>query len=321
MSRLSYFIKEPIKEKDLATFNFRMSQMLSIRTRGYYDIFLLKIFQLFKSKVEFKNQSFLADKEEIKNISNILEKDGFTVLSNSLTEDELIELKDFLFKTKCYSYVNVGAKESFLIKDPSCVPENIERFYWSMEDLRNSKVIQNIIKDTTFHSIAQEYFGTKPTLVNMTAWLDTSYKNKDFPPHLMHYDNNGPKWLNFFIYLNDVNIDNGAHAFVKGTHNHHKESSELQKAKRFSDEEMKKIFGDDRFVTHEAPAGTIIAEDTMGFHRGGDINKGYRLLLKLQYSIIDIKQSEEDEKALKRDQVKIEGLDVGTQEIVSKLFK
>ena len=36
---------------------------------------------------------------------------------------------------------------------------------------------------------------------------------------LYHFDLDRPKWLKFFIYLNDVeNLDHGPHSYIKNTH-------------------------------------------------------------------------------------------------------
>jgi hypothetical protein len=62
-------------------------------------------------------------------------------------------------------------------------------------------------------------------------------------------------------------------------------------------------------------AGTIFAEDTMGFHRGSDITAGYRLLLQLEFSVIDT-PVEEDLKRL-IEPVYVPNLKTSTEKIVS----
>ena len=104
--------------------------------------------------------------------------------------------------------------------------------------------------------------------------------------------NDGPGFLKFFFYLTDVEAETGAHFFIKGTHGHTKPEP-FRLSKLYKDEELHAYYGREDEVMMTAPKGTIIAEDTAGFHRGSTIERNYRLLMQFQYSVLDIPHDEE----------------------------
>ena len=56
-----------------------------------------------------------------------------------------------------------------------------------------------------------------PLLTSISLWLDPVYEGV-YGAHVDHYDNDGPVFLKFFIHLNDVDVDTGAHSFIQGSH-------------------------------------------------------------------------------------------------------
>jgi len=129
--------------------------------------------------------------------------------------------------------------------------------------------------------IAASYIGAEPRLSFPESWFSfpvqtikkTSAKN-------WHWDCDGIKWLKVFVYLNDVDSLNGPHAFVATSHRNWKINN---KSSRVADEEITQAYGSDKVQIFEAPKGTVIFEDTRGFHRGTPRIKGHRLVLQIQF--------------------------------------
>jgi hypothetical protein len=68
-----------------------------------------------------------------------------------------------------------------------------------------------------------------------------------------------------------------------------------------------------------APAGTVLAEDTAGFHKGTPSDPGqHRPLLQFEYGLLDMPQPEE--LAGFREPMRIEGLHQSIRWIVRKYF-
>jgi hypothetical protein len=157
-------------------------------------------------------------------------------------------------------------------------------------------------------------------------WLDpvmdgsglNDHKKGQYDPHIYHYDNDGPKFLKFFFYLTDVDKESGAHCVIQKTQFPIKDEK-FSTSKRYTEEELLTHYGKENEIVFEAPAGTIIAEDTMAFHKGTDPQKAFRLLLQFEYGLIDnLNMPEQSEEKIAK--IKIEQLDQNIKSIVSKFY-
>ena len=99
-----------------------------------------------------------------------------------------------------------------------------------------------------------------------------------------HWDMERIRWIRFFIYLTDVTVDNGPHCFIKGTHRTGAIPDDLLKQGyvRQKDEILLQRYGNEAYLEFTGPRGTIIAEDSRGWHKGKMPRKGDRLLLAFE---------------------------------------
>lgn len=166
-------------------------------------------------------------------------------------------------------------------------PETV-RYDFTQQDLLDNPDIQNLLADLSFATIAQDYLKAKPVLDVLAMWWHTNYSDKPDmdAAQFYHFDMDRPKWLKFFIYLTDVNADNGPHTFVAGSHKTGNiPNTMLSKGyARLTDEEVEDYYGKQSIVEFSAPRGTIIAEDTRGLHKGKHVRKDDRLILQIQFS-------------------------------------
>ena len=94
------------------------------------------------------------------------------------------------------------------------------------------------------------------------------------------------KWLKIFIYLTDVGQENGPHSFVRGTHRTGAIPLDVLRRGyvRLSDEDVSALYSENDILSFTAPRGSIIVEDTRGFHKGVNVLGDSRLMLQLQFS-------------------------------------
>jgi len=131
--------------------------------------------------------------------------------------------------------------------------------------------------------IATEYIGASPVLNYPESWFSFPVsKIKKGSAKNWHWDCDGIKWLKVFVYLNDVNSENGPHAFVTGSHRDWKVND---KGTRVAEEQIVDSYGKKAIQIFTAPRGTVIFEDTRGFHRGTPLISGHRLVLQLQFNL------------------------------------
>lgn len=309
-SAFAYFIGEPWKFRHFGLFFLRFSQAMHEKTNGLFDLVYAKWAALVRPPVKLTESALLSE-AQILAASQSVTREGCAVLPWSLPEEMLREIREFAYSTPAYGANNQLPMYSV---SPGNFPPGHGRFLWSINDLLQLKSVQTLLSDSMLHRIAQNYLGARPVLTSVSLWMDVPIDSY-FDPHVYHYDNDGPGFLKFFFYITDVTEATGAHRFVKGSHGRRKPAP-LAASQRFTDEEVLEVFGKDKEVVFEAPAGTIIAEDTEGFHRGTSIQHDHRLLMQIQFSLIDIPHTEEFFRGVNK--ISLELPSAGQRRIVDK---
>ncbi len=100
---------------------------------------------------------------------------------------------------------------------------------------------------------------------------------------LYHFDLDRVKWLKVFVYLTDVDRESGPHVYVRGSHN--SVGRKIWRDGRYSDEEVFSVCAPQDEVQFTGPRGTVIIEDTLGFHKGAPAISGHRFIFEFQLSL------------------------------------
>ncbi|WP_440938020.1 hypothetical protein [Candidatus Pelagibacter sp.] len=156
------------------------------------------------------------------------------------------------------------------------------------EDLLQNKVIKDLVHNQTFYDIAEEYFSSPPILTNVGFRISKiSSKPGNKEAQLYHFDLDRPKWLKFFIYLNDVeNISHGPHSFIEKTHKLFSKPYKIliKRYQRISDEEIFKFYKKKDEIFVYGKAGTLAIGDTLAFHKGNNPTTKERKVLTIEFS-------------------------------------
>lgn len=92
-----------------------------------------------------------------------------------------------------------------------------------------------------------------------------------------------------FLYLNDVDRSNGAHRYVPGSFKNLRPVAQYHNIKqyhvgrRFTDAEIEEMYPG-KPVYIEGAAGTILIEDTRGFHAGTPLQLGFRNIVQWEFA-------------------------------------
>ena len=280
------FVVEPIRHRRAGLVLYRLSQLLHDRTNGRFDTAFMRVAPRLRPKLSLPRYSGIAQDEFDSTVAG-LRDDGYKILPTALPQADISELAAFAFSNPAYGN-RLGDTHSVT---PDNVPGGIPRFTWPMRDLVRLPAMQRIILEGPYCAIAQEYLGCRPVLAHATLWLDVPCEGR-FEPYLYHYDNEGPGFLKFFFFLTDTGAGTGAHHFVAGSQTPTKPDA-VARSGLYSDEEIFGAFSRDRELIAAGPAGTVLAEDTKGFHRGSKITHDYRLLMQLEFSVIDVPTEQE----------------------------
>jgi len=308
---LQYLVGEPAVKRSLALFMFRAAQILHERGGGRFDASICRLAGLLKPKSPLP-PSRLANDGVIADAVTALDRRGWAILPWRLAAADLDEIRRFAFSTPAYA----DDPTKPVTIDAAHILREHGRYQWRISDLIRVPAVQRLIADSALHRIAQDYIGCRPMLTSITLWLDPVFAG-GYDAHVYHYDNDGPRFLKFFIYVNDVNADNGAHTYIQNSHAHVK-PKKFRLSRRYDRDALLAHYGDANEIVFAAPAGTILAEDTAGFHKGTDLRRGYRLLMQLVYGAIDIPHAEEFTCGVAR--AEIVGLDPEIQRVARKFY-
>lgn len=222
--------------------------------------------------------------EEMSQMVVQMRHDGYYIFKNSLNDDMVKTIYEFAISEPT-EYLNVengnysGEKKKF-------DPKNIisPRYQFSSDSIMKNESLQKLIFDTSLLAFAQEYLGCKPILDLIAFWWSAPYHGKGLSEaaQMYHFDLDRLKFIKFFFYITDVDVDTGPHCYVKGSHKHLPEA--LARDGRFTDEEVESIYGRDKMTEICGKKGSIIAVDTRGFHKGKELKIGNRLLFQIEFA-------------------------------------
>lgn len=169
---------------------------------------------------------------------------------------------------------------------------HVSRFFYPPAVL-SSPIIRQLACEPSLLSIVQSYLCTKRFSVKSTGWLSVGRSNLSLSElsanaQLFHIDLDALRFLKIFIYLSDVTPSTGPHVYVSTSNlpfsNLQNTLSSLQPSLRITDDKLHQLFENNLFKTHLGLAGTVIIEDTSGFHKGLPLHYGYnRDLLSFVY--------------------------------------
>lgn len=266
-------------------------------THGVSSRLIHRIIMFFKKPYVFDEPIYGVvgqfNKEQIVDIANEIEKNGYYVFEHGLSSETCDALLKFATETEAVvrpfenfenqiAGINKLEKKIIDRQKPVAI-----RYDFLVKDLVKNEEVQKLLADISIMAVAQEYLKCKPKSDVLGMWWHTSFfkdENSDAAT-MYHFDMDRVKWLKFFFYLTDTKKENGAHQFIKGSHNGNIPRQFMKQGyARLKASDVIDHYGRDNEVTYEAPRGTIIAEDTSGLHRGNPVQKGDRLLFQIQFS-------------------------------------
>lgn len=222
-------------------------------------------------------------------IADEVVRDGVSILDQRLSNEVIWELKAELSQASFLNRTTKVTRQSISVDSP------IEGAWWVQrpQDLGVTNVMQRLAFDPTLLAIAQAALGTMPIHVQTNAWWTFPTASDDPNSEAaqkrnaqwFHQDMEFIKFVKVFVYLSDVNTENGPHVYVRGSANDYEERLPgVAVSSRVSDDAIEAAFGADRVQAITGPAGTVAIVNTRGYHKGAPVVAGCRLLLQLEYA-------------------------------------
>jgi len=144
--------------------------------------------------------------------------------------------------------------------------------------------VQDFATDPALALIAQKYLGQPVIMDEVAFWWTTNKRAEDanLNAQMFHQDRDRLSFLKFFMYLTDVTTDTGPHIYMRGSHK--RIPWALRPDGRMTDEAVREAGLWDDVTELTGPAGTIMAVDTIGLHKGKTPVAADRLALENEFS-------------------------------------
>lgn len=230
------------------------------------------------TEAQAKTSSFM-EFDEIAAAVAALQADGVYVFRSRLPQDMIDRMQQ--------SALDVPAIPRGIEADPAPYPRTnpqVGRYDIDEDHTMSSADMQDYCSDPALALIAARYLD-QPVIQDQTAlWWTTTRgaENAAMNAWLFHQDRDRLSFLKFFCYLTDVGPDNGPHTVVRGTHKRIPRA--LATDGRKDDELVKKTGLWDQVAELTAPAGTMMAVDTVGLHKGQPPVAGDRCVLQVEFA-------------------------------------
>ena len=248
-----------------------------------------------KSKNEFylDNEYFTNEKISADKIINDIDKKGFSetfMINENIKKKILFEsLTNGEFETKKLDpKINI---ENLKINSN----ENLDDYINRLKNYKISRITKTINLDEKENTlkklilsdeilkIAENYLNSKKISINASFFISNplkiseneKYRNAQY----FHWDNDFTKFFKMYIYLNDVNDENGPHIYIPNTHKVKKNDNKL--CRLYSDTNIKNNYQHSK--TFIGKAGSTFFVDSYGIHKGLTPTNNYRLMLNIHF--------------------------------------
>ena len=220
---------------------------------------------------------------EVQSAASAIGRDGFYRFERRLPQSICQALIDYSLTQPGTPTASADASQDKTVFDRAS-PQSV-RHQFQAGDLFQNETVQRLATDPYFFSIAQDYLGFNPVFDVLAMWWSTPSRDEQLQSRaaqLYHFDMDRLKFVKFFVYLTDVETDNGPHCYVRGSHK--RKPSALLKDARLSDEEILEHYSPEDMVELTGKVGTMLAVDTRGLHKGKPLEARDRLIFQVQFA-------------------------------------
>jgi ectoine hydroxylase-related dioxygenase (phytanoyl-CoA dioxygenase family) len=222
--------------------------------------------------------------------SDELDRQGYSLIADFVAPTDCDAIVDFLgqaglaFREDLSGTIHQGYTQANVDRASSNVTRIVDQ-----SALLACPAVAKLAFDPNLVAVAQKFLGAPPVHTQTNCWW--SKHHSDDLEHVkaaaqqFHQDRDYIRFLKVFIYLTDVDEASGPHEFIAGSNADYAQVSKnrLRSSKRLSDRYLESVYPKDRFRQFTATRGSIILEDTSGFHKGNPVVSGHRLMLQLEY--------------------------------------
>jgi hypothetical protein len=193
-----------------------------------------------------------------------LKENGYCLIENLFSEEEIDQLMSLIKDQPGYNYhiaANSYNREAKVFSDD--LNWNVMSYEPSVF-LKSELLLQKITKPEVL-SLIQSYLGCFPTIYSINCvWY--KFTEEEFKTQTTHRDFDDYKFVSLFVYLTDIDDNNGPHMYYPKTHNGEDNTEEP--------------------VIIKGKKGTTFLADVYGLHNGVPLKEGKRCLLWCRFGLM-----------------------------------
>lgn len=195
---------------------------------------------------------------------DFLKENGYINLGTLFSEEEIDQILNEIKDVPGYNY-HIAANS--YNRDAKVFSDDLDWNIFSYEPavLLQSELLLKKFTDTKILSLVQSYLGCFPTLYSMNCvW--SKYTNEEFKTQLRHRDYDDFKFISLFVFLTDIDDENGPHQYYPGTQNGDEPTQDP--------------------IIVKGKKGTTFLADVYGLHNGVPLKRDKRCLLWCRFGLM-----------------------------------
>ena len=217
-----------------------------------------------------------------------LNRDGYYIFENCLSANFCERLVQKSLEADCLMMGDEYSNGEIVKGRYDRAAPIMPKYLLTVDDTTDIEGVQELMSDPSLVRVAQNYLRSKPIFSGISLWWSPSVKEEADAnaAQQFHWDMERIRWLRFFVYLTDVTESTGPHCFIAGSHRTNAIPRDMlqQGYVRQSDENIIQRYGRESYREFTGKRGTIIAEDSRGFHKGKKPIDSDRLILAFELS-------------------------------------
>lgn len=227
---------------------------------------------------------------------------GYVALKDLLNEKQIDEIRSHFESLPTFNGHIMGSSDKVprSLKEARQYPFAVYR----REDVLSAPHLMRLANSPRILSLIKSYLGCVPTIYSINAFWSFSGSSEQVDDaakytQYFHQDRDDFKFCTLFVFLTDVNMENGPHQYIRTSHRHDdfikfiREENPSTKipierlyTEFFKDEVLEKFPVLNNMVDNiTGKAGSGFIGDQVGLHRGLPPAKGERLLLWFRYGL------------------------------------
>ena len=285
-----------------SSFNKRENQItdfyqFDINLNSLFSEILISILSIEPITSQMSSELFIRDYDIEKEEQDDLKAKGYKISSHKLNNDQLInirkEVANCQFINRGIFDVEMSGTDIFTKIEKGSIEQlsgkNGDTFWLKdLNQLCQKEYFQRLAFDPYILSTVAQYLGCCPIHVQTNLWFSfptfEEKNNLSSNAQLFHQDKEFTKFIKVFIYLNDVDENNGPHCYIEGSHIDEAHTYGVSFSHRVPDNDITQYYKSERIKTLTASAGSITFGDTSCVHKGQSVKGGYRVMLQLEYA-------------------------------------